>query len=215
VMAIAFDAHPQRPAAPGGLRCHARPAIALEKALFELCQMRPAELRRHQDLPSRDRLRRYEDVRTLADHSAFFGQPRHVPELAFLWGSGEVARLDELDAPVSAAGEPLPKASASDGAGDGAVAAAEGDLESGLARCVAGLVARGYRVAYADLTTPDVAPLGLSVVRAFITGFQPVHFGHGNERLGGRRLFELPYQLGLAPAPRTAADLNGCPHPLA
>lgn len=230
VMAIAFDAHPQRPAALVGLGCHARPAIALEKALFEVCQMRPAELRRYQEHPPRDRVRRYEDVKTLADHSAFFSQPRHVHELEFLWSRGERARLADLpdgsiDRESESAGDPRDQSRDDSGGdpggdrgdvpgGDLSVARA-GSRDAELAGCVAALTARGHRVAYADVTTSDVAPLGLSVVRAFITGFQPVHFGDGNERLGGRRLFDLPHQLGLAPGPRTVADLNPCPHPLA
>ena len=74
---------------------------------------------------------------------------------------------------------------------------------------------RGYRVAYAELTTSDVAPYGIHVARAIATGLQPIHFGWGEERFGGRRLFELPYQLGFAPAVRTETDLNPCPHPMA
>jgi ribosomal protein S12 methylthiotransferase accessory factor len=52
-------------------------------------------------------------------------------------------------------------------------------------------------------------------VRVLATGLQPIHFGWGQERLGGRRLFELPFRLGFAPGPRGEADLNPCPHPLA
>ena len=90
-----------------------------------------------------------------------------------------------------------------------------GEVERDLDTCVAALAERGHRVAYADLTTDDVASCGIHVVRTLAAGLQPVHFGWGQERLGGRRLFELPARLGFGSAPRTEADLNPCPHPLA
>jgi ribosomal protein S12 methylthiotransferase accessory factor len=48
-----------------------------------------------------------------------------------------------------------------------------------------------------------------------VTDMQPIHFGHQNVRLGGRRLFELPVSLGYAKEPLAEAALNACPHPLA
>jgi len=84
-----------------------------------------------------------------------------------------------------------------------------------LEYCVGKLVALGERIAYVDLTMPDIAGHGFHVVRTLITGLQPIHFGHGEERLGGRRLFELPAKLGFSDQTRTVADLNQCPHPLA
>ena len=70
------------------------------------------------------------------------------------------------------------------------------------------------RVAYVNLTTPDVEPYGMYVARALATGLQPIHFGHGEERFGGRRLFDVPSRMGHGSAPRTEEDLNPCPHPL-
>jgi ribosomal protein S12 methylthiotransferase accessory factor len=90
-----------------------------------------------------------------------------------------------------------------------------GDVDRDLDICVAALRALGLRVAYADLTLPDVAPYGIHAVRALVSELQPVHFGHDMTRLGGRRLFEVPQKLGFADHPRTEADLNPCPHPLA
>jgi ribosomal protein S12 methylthiotransferase accessory factor len=66
-----------------------------------------------------------------------------------------------------------------------------------------------------DLTTADVRPYGIHVVRTLATGLQPIHFGHGEERLGGQRLFDLPRLLGYMSETRGERDLNPCPHPLA
>ena len=85
VMAVAFDDDPGRPATLIGLGCHLDPAVAVEKAVFELCQARPSESKRYRDNPPRPRLKRYEDVQTLEDHPAFLALPERRGEFEFLW----------------------------------------------------------------------------------------------------------------------------------
>ena len=191
VMAISFEEDPTRPANVVGLGCHPDPNVALLKALFELCQGRPAEASRFLTKPPQGRLDRYEDVQTLDDHSSFMSQMNRRHEFAFLWQTGEMKRVDEL--PNRSTGDPTR------------------DLE----RCASELAAKGYRGAYAELTTPDLVDYGVHVVRVIVPELQPVHFGHGQERLGGKRLFTLPQQLGFAESVRSVSDLNPCPHPLA
>jgi ribosomal protein S12 methylthiotransferase accessory factor len=76
--------------------------------------------------------------------------------------------------------------------------------EPSLTACVARLSASGIRTAAVDVTTPDLVLAGLSVVRAFGTYAQPIHFGFGYERRNN---------------PRLKALLNGpiqtMPHPIA
>jgi ribosomal protein S12 methylthiotransferase accessory factor len=60
-----------------------------------------------------------------------------------------------------------------------------------------------------------VLPYPIRVVRALITGIQPIHFGYGLERLGGNRLYELPSKMGFTRKPASEASLNTCPHPFA
>jgi ribosomal protein S12 methylthiotransferase accessory factor len=88
-------------------------------------------------------------------------------------------------------------------------------VEEDLERCVERLAAVGCQAAYVDVTTPDVAPLGLHVVRAIATELQPIHFGFARERRGGRRLYEVARLMGYATADMSETDLNPCPHPLA
>jgi ribosomal protein S12 methylthiotransferase accessory factor len=161
------------------------------KALFELCQGRPAEATRFQTKPPQGRLNRYEDVATLDDHSAFMSQLERRPEFAFLWQSGEQKHVDEL-----------PNGSSGDAAQD-------------LNYCAAELAAKGHRAAFVELTTPDLLGFDIHVVRVIVPELHPVHFGHGQERLGGERLFTVPQQLGFGQTRRTENDLNPCPHPLA
>jgi ribosomal protein S12 methylthiotransferase accessory factor len=190
VLAMSVEDRPGVPAAVVGMGCHPAPMTALTKALFELCQGRPAEAGRYRESPPEGRLERPEDVVTLDDHSAFATIALRRGEFQFLESGGAMA-VAELD--------PCPEAPAAE------------DLE----RCTAALRDLGHRAAYVDLTLPDVASCGYHVVRVFAAGLQPIHFGHGQERLGGTRLFSVPQRLGLRGAPSEPSDLNPSPHPLA
>jgi hypothetical protein len=48
-----------------------------------------------------------------------------------------------------------------------------------------------------------------------LPGFQPIDFGWKERRLGGARLYRLPFDLGLRPTMTDWDDLNDDPHPLA
>jgi ribosomal protein S12 methylthiotransferase accessory factor len=191
VLAISSEDRSGVPATVVGMGCHPAPLTALTKALFELCQGRPAEASRHRENPPEGRLERFEDVRTLDDHSAFAGQAARRGEFEFLSSGGETSAVDDLD--------PRPEA----------------DAATELERCATVLRELGHPAAYVDLTLPDVRSCGYHVARVIAAGLQPIHFGFGEERLGGRRLFDVPHRLGFSDAPTTIGELNPCPHPMA
>jgi ribosomal protein S12 methylthiotransferase accessory factor len=191
MMGLAVDRTGKGPAALVGLGCHFNPQVAITKALLEVCQIRPGEIQRYrQDRPA-ERLKSYRDVHTLEDHSAFFHPLERLGEFSFLLENGRTERLEDLP--------------------DRSLGSVTADLET----CVTALTASGSRVLYADVTTSDIVPYGLRVVRAIATGLQPMHFGFGEERLGGRRLYEVPKVMGHSPEIRGEGDFNPCPHPLA
>jgi ribosomal protein S12 methylthiotransferase accessory factor len=188
VLALAID-RDRPPACVVGFGCDLDPARAALKALFEISQLRPAVVRHvasGSGFPTE-----YSDVRTMQDHSTFFADPAKLKEMEFLLTPRRV----------------IPMA--------GLVNHSTGSTASNLALCVSALRAAGCRVTYADLTTPDVAPFPIRVVRTIATGLQPIHFGFSMERLGGRRLFELPCKLKYAESIRDESELNRCPHPMA
>jgi ribosomal protein S12 methylthiotransferase accessory factor len=191
MMAIALDHTSKGPAALVGLACDLDPGVALRKSLMEICQIRPGQVSRYRRNASKQSLKDYRDIQQMEDHSDFLAVPARLGEFDFLLNNGRKRDLREL------------------------VPHTTGQLHSDLYACATVLKAGGHRVIYADLTTPDVAEYGLTVVRALATGLQPMHFGYGQERLGGKRLFEVPGKLGYSSAPRTERDLNPCPHPLA
>jgi ribosomal protein S12 methylthiotransferase accessory factor len=191
MMAVALDRTASGPAAVVGLGCHASPVKALTRAMLEICQVRPGEALRYREQPPGKRLKRAEDIKSLEDHSAWASMPEHLDEFSFLLENGRMRRLEDL-----------PDYST-------------GNLKRDLDQCAGSLQRCGSRVLYVDLSTSDIVDYEIRVARAIATGLQPIHFGWGEERLGGRRLFELPHKLGFASAPLTESDLNPCPHPLA
>lgn len=124
-----------------------------------------------------DPLNAYSDVKTIDDHAAYFFRRDHLHEFDFLLQGASKTSLGDLP-----------------------VFSLDGDLTAAIRQ-------RGYRVFHRDLTTPDLQPYPIRVVRALIPQLQPISFGHGLERLGGRRLYER--------AGVSESSINPCPHPLA
>lgn len=189
-MAVALDQTGKGPAAVVGLGCELDAQRALCRALFEICQVHEA-FRRKCEHGAADHLNRYSDVSTLEHHAAYFFRRDHFHELDFLLQTNRRVRIEEL---LSSTGR-----------------SAQQDLEL----LHGGLNRAGCRFFFLDLTTPDVLPYPFRVVRALITGIQPIHFGYGLERLGGNRLYELPSKIGFTQKPTSEPSLNPCPHPLA
>lgn len=71
-----------------------------------------------------------------------------------------------------------------------------GRVLADLEHCVARLHEAGYEVIVTDITTPDIAEVGLAVVRVIVPGLVPLHGQHLRPFLGARRLFEVPSRLG-------------------
>lgn len=88
--------------------------------------------------------------------------------------------------------------------------AEQGGIVEGLA---SRLAARGVSAYAVDITTPDVADAGLSVVHVLSPDLQPIDFSHRLRYLGGRRLYEAAHELGLRDRPLAPAELNPDPHP--
>ena len=174
-----------------GLGSNVDPVAATDQAVFELCQMRPGIRSRTAAGEYRERLSTYDGVRTIDDHVLFHFLATHAHEFDFLAVDGAECDLADLPRP--------------------GCQSAQDELDI-IVRSVTGA---GARIAYVDITAPDIAPLGPSVVRVIITGFQPISFGHGEGRHGGARLYDAPVRWGLRKAPLTEAALNQCPHPLA
>ncbi len=123
------------------------------------------------------------------DHHLRFYCPQHTkPFVEFAWSSEEV--------------RPFPDAPA------GAAAAPEAQLEW----IVEELDRAGLDVIAFDLTTPDIAACGLSVVRVVVPGAHPLFMGYENRALGCDRLYSVPQKLGYRGLEPGQPD-NPYPHP--
>jgi ribosomal protein S12 methylthiotransferase accessory factor len=187
VMALALSDKPEEPAAVVGLGCHLDAGEAALRAAFEVCQVRPSQVH-HRRTPRRLAAT---DVRGIEDHSAYFAQHEVLHELDFICSSTRtvaLAALPRLSGPSTAA-----------------------DRQT----CVRALRRIGCRVFGIDLTTPDLLPYPIRVVRTLASGLQPIHFGNGMARLGGSRLQQAARRWRAGIEPPCEDELNACPHPLA
>ncbi len=80
-------------------------------------------------------------------------------------------------------------------------------------KLIAMLGKQGLDVISFDLTTEDIDDAGFKVVRSIIPGMQPLDNNHGRRYLGGRRLYDVPVNLGLLSESLTEKKLNPHPHP--
>ncbi len=191
VLAIMWSDRP--PAAVVGVSAALDPVVAARSAVLEAGQVRPilgSSLRE-----PRVRARMAElaatpsKVAALSDHDVLYADPSAAATgMRFL-----------REAPQ----QPWPHAPV--------VAQGNDDLAE-LTRSLAGVAPDVLAV---DVTPPDVAGLGLRVVRGVVPGFVPIWFGADRARLGGRRLLEMPSRIGLRSGPARFDELNLDPHPLA
>jgi ribosomal protein S12 methylthiotransferase accessory factor len=126
-----------------------------------------------------------EGVASFEDHIRYYADERRARPAAFLDGS--LART-----PVGDVG-PL-----------------DGDPIASLCARVAAAGSSAYVV---DVTSPDVAELGLVVTKVVAPELCALEVAHGARFLGGRRLYEAAFELGLRARPLAASDVNPYPHP--
>lgn len=163
-------------------------AIAAADALRNLAEARRRAKSAQQTRPPPSPSNDWEDVIDAADHLGFAAARENAERTAFILTSDDRRHLAERES-----------------AATGSVA---GDL--GVA---AGRVAlTGVRVLSANLTSADLAGLGLAVCRIIVPGYQPLNVGHALRPLGGDRLYEVPQKLGYRGIARGSAG-NTSPHP--
>jgi ribosomal protein S12 methylthiotransferase accessory factor len=129
------------------------------------------------------------DIRDFDDHIRFYADPANADGVGFLDASTQRRGTDRIPA--------LPGATAED------------RVESICRR----LARRGASAYAVDVTSPDVRDAGLTVVRAIAPELCALDVEHDAPMLGGRRLYEEPFRLGLRRRPLTEGEINPDPHP--
>lgn len=161
---------------------------AVRKSLEELAHTRRLAQSLKSSMPSIEANTSFEAVSHQDAHLRFYGDHENSHLANFLFASE--GRVAFQDIPSLSTGQP------------------DIDLEVLVNR----IRSVNHRVLVADLTTPDVGDLGLSIVRAVIPGFHHLFMGHALRCLGGSRLWEIPQQLGYLGVTREGGD-NPVPHP--
>ena len=187
VLTVAVGRADTSPAVAVAAATHPDPVSACRKSLEELAHTRRFASQVMDYLPA-------VPLDVEAGHPAVTGQREHLrsycpqeatARAAFLWAGPVLPFPDE---PTDLGGPPADR----------------------LRRLVTAVIAAGEQVFACELTTPDIAELGLSVMRVVVPGLHPLHMGHGNRARGGHRLRTVPDRL---PHPCAAVDDNPYPHP--
>jgi ribosomal protein S12 methylthiotransferase accessory factor len=174
-----------------GVGAAAAPSVeeAWRKAAAEAFAVRSAGRTLIVARPERRFAADYVDVETFEDHIDLYGRCEYAPAAAFLDSSTELRPVAHI--------KPL------EGRGTDGI----------LCALVARLERHGLELFAVDVTAPDVEEAGLRVIRAVVPELCPLDVRHDARFLGGRRLLDVPFQLGLAPGPLSFASLNRDPHP--
>jgi ribosomal protein S12 methylthiotransferase accessory factor len=192
-LALGVQHQGEGPAAAVGLGAGLNPASAARKAILEMSQVRAALRISMRARSSRVRIEQLvADPRLVAtpeDHALLYTHPRNLGAFAFLQ-DGSFVDVDWA-------------------------ATAPTDAAAGLQQLAEHFRDQSWDLLYRNLSPPDMAELRLHTARVLIPGFQPLHFGWNEPRLGGQRLYEFPHRLGLTPGPVAPGQLNTDPHPLA
>jgi ribosomal protein S12 methylthiotransferase accessory factor len=153
-------------------------AVAASRALEELAQCIPWV----KALIDRGRARPpipVDRVSTTEDHVVWAAAPERQQLVRFLTaGAGRSSRDDDRNE-------------------------SRGDVLDDLFTCLRRLAERGLEVLVTDLTPPDIADIGLHVVRVLVPGALPLSFGSGLQRVDERAVSRTggPTQLNLLPHP--------------
>jgi ribosomal protein S12 methylthiotransferase accessory factor len=189
IMSVTRGVGPEAPGLAFAAAAHPSPERAARASLEEVVHTLRHSAVLLRTTPRRPPSAPYEYVAKGSDHALFWADPEAAPLADFIFESDR--RVDLRSIPSLVAESPART------------------LEVMLRR----IETIGHRALFVDLTTEDVRPLGLRVVRAVVPGFHPLVLGHRRRVLGGRRLWEVPAKLGYAGRSVEEGD-NPLPHPL-
>jgi len=175
------------PAVAVGAGCAPTIAAAVKKALAEAYAVRSWGRGLMQE--PRRYADDFRDVVTFTDHIRLYASGEVAPAAAFLTASTD--RRPVGDVP------PLPGATA---------------LEQ-IEQLTDRLAEEGMSAYAVDVTSPDVAAAGLSVAKVVAPELCPLDVRHDSRFLGGPRLLNAAFELGLTAEPLALDNVNPSPHP--
>jgi ribosomal protein S12 methylthiotransferase accessory factor len=188
VIAALAGRRPDAPALALAVAADLDPARAVAGALAAVAETRRRAQAALAAQPPPSPANDWEDVIDADDHLAVAADRDNAARFAFLFESDDRRHLADRD--------------------NGATGTVAGDLDQAISR----VALTGARVLSANLTSADLADLGLAVCRVVVPGYQPLVPGHAARPLGGARLYEVPQKLGHRGLPQGSPG-NPTPHP--
>jgi ribosomal protein S12 methylthiotransferase accessory factor len=131
----------------------------------------------------------FANIRDFADHVRLYCEPEMADVLKFMAASNRLVDVNEI------------------------VEVPAGSRADAIADCVGRLESRGLDPILIEVTPPEVADLGLSIVKVMVPEAVGINASHSLRLLGGDRLYETPRVLGYTPHRTREEDLNPAPHP--
>lgn len=187
-MAVLVSKAPDRPAFVFAASANLDPELALIKALEELAHTRRYSQQVKSKLPPVQQDDDWGDVTTQMDHLNFASTHLNKHLFSFMTASHVRRAFEDYEnRSTGRAGEDV--------------------LEAGRR-----IELTGHRVLVAELTSSDIASVGLCVCRVLVPGYHPLFMGHSIRALGGKRLYEVPAKIG-SDGINSGSQSNPAPHP--
>jgi ribosomal protein S12 methylthiotransferase accessory factor len=162
---------------------------AVWKALDEACRVQAWASDLRFRAPKREFAPDFSDIRDFDDHVHFYADHGRARTSEFLDASREIRDV-------------------------GSVELLQGESVRELTETItARLHGRGSSAYAVDVSAPDIRAAGVSVAKVVAPELCPLDADHRTRFLGGRRLYEAAFELGLSSRVFAPADLNPYPHP--
>jgi ribosomal protein S12 methylthiotransferase accessory factor len=175
-----------------GIGCATRlnPEEALQKVLIEVGQNRPFLRYLIKNSPVWKSKSDFSDIINFDLHGQLYTrQPELIPVLDFIRYPTSKKKIEEVKNKSS------------------------NNVYRDIQTCLDIFKKKNFDVIVVDITTRDIAEVGLKVVRVIIPKLQPIHGDHNFKYLGGKRLYQVPVELGYFEKEKTPEELNAYPHP--
>lgn len=189
ILALSINTSGKSPAFTVATATRLNPEEAALKSLEELAMTRLYAKQLTRAHPTFKHSQDYRDITELDQHVLLYTQPDMLPTVTFLTSPATKRYLQDIPNHSNA------------------------DIAEDIRFCLQQLHMHGLEAIVVDLTSPDIAAIGLHVVRILVPGMQPLNADHRMRYLGGRRLYEVPRVLGYTNCDTTEAQLNPYPHP--
>ncbi len=177
----------KKPAMISGAGSHINPEIAIRKGLREGIRFF-ADYLAYPERYEQVKILGFDEIRSPLEHGDLYYDPEMLKHLDFIIESDNYQDFSEIK--------------------DNS----KKDPVENLKLCLDIFRKKKMDVIAVECTSVDVANTGLYVVKMIIPGMQPIDFGMRNQRLGGKRLYTVPMELGYSRRPTREEELNMIPH---